>query len=51
MKQKYINERKIQDVEVAGNGGMPTQDESSMPTPPPQPDEPNVDEPKNDEID
>ncbi len=26
MKQKYINERKIQGVEVAGNGGMPTPD-------------------------
>ena len=36
---------------MAGNGGMPTPDESSMPTPPPQPDEPNVDEPKIEEID
>ncbi len=36
---------------MAGNGGMPTPDESSMPTPPPQPYEPNVDEPKIEEID
>jgi len=36
---------------MAGNGGMPTPDESSMPTPPPPPDEPNVDEPKIEEID
>ena len=34
---------------MAGNGDMPTPDKSSMPTPPPE--QPNVDEPKIEEID